>query len=67
MDTNQHGFFNRRASDAQSGGEQLEFDWNEAQPFPEILTLREFVAQMEREYGHSQSHDALRAAMGEPL
>ena len=66
MDTNRREFLNRRATDARSGGEQLEFDWSEPHPFPEILTLREFVAQMEREYGHSQCHDALRAAMGEP-
>ena len=34
-------------------------------PLPEILTLREFVAQMERQYGDRLDLRALRAAMEE--
>ena len=33
-------------------------------PLPEIVTLREFVAQMEREYGRTEELTALRAAAG---
>ncbi len=32
-------------------------------PLPEIVTLREFVAQMEREYGPCVKLEALRAAL----
>lgn len=34
-----------------------------APPLPKILTLREFVAQIEREYGGGEHLKALRAAM----
>ena len=34
-------------------------------PLPEILTLREFVAQCEREYGDLRTRPALRAALEE--
>jgi len=35
-------------------------------PLPEILTLEEFVEQMEREYGPSAKLDTIRAALVEP-
>jgi len=63
MDTKRHEWLEGRNEDA---SEQLELDFSEPQPFPPILTLREFVAQMERDYGSSVCLDALRAAMEEP-
>lgn len=66
MDTNLHGFFNRRDAETRTEEKQLELDFSESKPFPPILTLREFVAQMERDYGSSLNLDALRGAMEEP-
>ncbi len=42
---------------------ELPFDWRDL-PLPRLMNLREFVAEMERQYGDRLDLRALRAALG---
>lgn len=42
---------------------ELPFDWQDV-PLPRLMSLREFVAEMERQYGDRLDLRALRAALG---